>query len=85
MVCTSGKRGPGSGLALCVMGCVCVCVWPSVWPCVLRVGEQTGGGVSCCVCICVCVYLAVCNCVYFGYLSLFDLRTLRGGRGGRVE
>lgn len=41
-----------------------------------------------CLAVCaygVCVYLAVCNCVYFGYLSLFDLRTLRGGRGGRVE
>ena len=40
-----------------------------------------------CVCICVCVYLAVCNFVHFGYLSLFDLRMLRGGKGreGRVS
>ena len=42
-------------------------------------------GVCLAVCAYVCVYLAVCNCVYFGYLSLFDLRTLRGGRGGRLE
>lgn len=42
-----------------------------------------------CVWLCVhmCVYLAVCNFVYFGYLSLFDLRMLRGGKGreGRVS
>lgn len=44
-------------------------------------------GVCLAVCAYVCVYLAVCNCVYFGYLSLFDLRTLRGGKGreGRVS
>lgn len=32
----SGKCGPGSGLAVCVMGCVCVCVsgQVSVWLCV---------------------------------------------------
>lgn len=44
-------------------------------------------GVCLAVCAYVCVYLAVCICVYFGFLSLFDLRKLRGGKGreGRVS
>jgi hypothetical protein len=83
MVCVSVKCGSGWCLAVYVVGCVwllvSVCVWPSVWHvcvcgrvylalCVVSVRD--GGAVS------GCVYLVMC--IYFGFLSLFDLRKLRG-------
>lgn len=50
VACASGKRGPGSGLAVCVMGCVwppvCVSGQVSVWPCVCACTHLLGCIVS---------------------------------------
>lgn len=64
-----------------------VCVSGQVSGLVCCECEREMEGVCLAVCAYVCVYLAVCICVYFGFLSLFDLRKLRGGKGreGRVS
>lgn len=89
VACASGKCGPGSGLAVSVMGCV----WPGTYTCVCL--AKCLSGLGCCVremegvclalCASVCIRQCVALCVYFGFLSLFGLRKLRGGKAGDIK
>ena len=56
VVCTSGKRGPGSGLALMCDGvCLCVCLAKCLAVCVVSGREKKWRG-----CVWLCVHMCVC-------------------------
>lgn len=78
----SGQCGPGSGLALCDGACLCMCLAKDLSGCVCVCARTRAVSLALCV-VSVREMEEVCLavCVYFGFLSLFDLRKLAGGEG----